>query len=731
LTGRASRRWLVSGALVACFVACGDKAKKQDPSAKVTPAKPKVETPAEPTEPPHPELLEPVDLWKDGHPSGQIDAKGSALNDHVFLDLGEGWTPILFSDGEGAEHKPLPHSFRPTYLALARGQFTKEPFYDRARDDKYLELYGIMPTLSVLRTRLHWAEKLACSEELDLTAINTFNGVVAYEGPAQATNTRSRYLIARKYVERFLKDQGVTDPALIDVTKLKDGEKGQVKYYLREHDDYEAIRAAQDRLNCEGYFKGKGRWVKGAFDWATHEALAEFERRHRVYSWGAMGPDTLTALRMDTRQVEHETVVRVLTERAMHAFGAIEDGSAVRNDKPIEFTGADGKKHPVPNLEEEMRKAVVQAFGLTDPAATTAFLNGLKLDDPDGHLYVAIPGPTRPEYYSSDMDLSVVIDRGDVWYEFPYDEYGREKPQPVSRRPHTTIVVNYLGQKFPIARYGTTIGGWRNEQIDDAVFWKYKGSPWGEVLWEEIVSAPVWLPPNTTPPRDLLRRREKRKPGETKWEPNVHETGPSYASAYGLVAAYHREYIKKPDGTLRLGGDEGIRSHGSVDYMSIMRRHSHGCHRLHNHIAVRLFSFVVDHRAHTREGHTPTNFLMNIEYEEEKHTIHIKQGGYVFKLAQPIFVTVEEGRIRGKVNKPVLTAIPKFNAECQAYMMPDGRAVLPKPDGTLISTLAPPCDAGMPQAPPVLDDHSPLNSPLGHVPAGEINSDETLGAASP
>jgi Putative peptidoglycan binding domain len=723
---------LVSSALVVGLAACADKAAKPNKSATSAPtAKPKTEARAQPTEPPPPELLEPVDLWKDGQPSGQIDAQGSALDDHVFLDLGEGWTPILFSDGEGAEQQPLPHSFRPTYLSLARGQFKKEPFYDRARDDKYLELYGIMPTLSVLRERLHWAEKLACKEQLDLTAINTFTGVVAYEGPAQATNTRSRYLVARKYVERFLAEQGVTDPALIDVTKLKDGERAQLKYYVREHDDFEAIKAAQDRLACEGYFKGKGRWVKGAFDWATHEALAEFERRHRVYSWGAMGPDTLAALRMDTSEVEHETVVRVLTERAMHAFGAIEDGSAVRNDKPIAFTGADGKQHLVPNLQEEMRKAVIAAFGLTDPSATAAFLDGLKLDEPEGHLYVAIPGPPRPEYYSSDMDLSVVIDRGDVWYEFPYDEYGNEKPQPVSRRPHTTIVLNYLGQKFPIARFGTTIGGWKSELIDDVVFWKYKGSPWGEVLWEEIVSAPVWLPPNTTPPRDLLKRREKRKPGETKWEVNVHETGPSYASAYGLVAAYHREYGKRADGTVRLGGDDGIRSHGSVDYMSIMRRHSHGCHRLHNHIAVRLFSFVVNHRAHTREGHQPTNFVMNLEYEEEKHQIHIKQGGYAFKLAQPIFVTVEEGRIRGKVNKPVLTAIPKFNAECKAYFMPDGRAVLPRADGTLLPTQAPPCDSLIPQPPPVLDDSSPLNSPLGSVPAGELDSAETLGAASP
>jgi hypothetical protein len=661
-----------------------------------------------------PELAEPVELWKDGEPSGQIDARGPEAEGQLVLDLGEAWTPLLFTDGAGPDGEARPHSFRPVYLALARGEFKNEPFYDRARGDKYLELYGIMPTLHVLRERLRWALKLECSQQLDLTAIDNFTGVVSYQGPADALRTHSKYLIAKKHTERVMAEQGLFDPLLIDLGKLKDKDKAQIKFFLREHDDTEAIKAAQDRLLCEGYFKGKGKWMRGAFDWPTHEALAEFERRHRVYSWGAIGPDTLAALRMDTAQVEHETVVRVLTERAMHAFGAIEDGSATRNGEPASFTGKDGHKQPVPNLESELRAAVIEAFGLRDPGATAAFLDKLGKLEKDAHLYVAIRAPARPEYYSADMDLSVVIDRGDVWYEFPFDEHGNEKPQPVSRRPHTAIMVNYLGQRFPIARFGTTIGGWRSELIDDVVWWKYKGSPWGEVLWEAVVSAPVWLPPNTTPPRDLLKRRERRKSGESKWQVNVHEMGPSYASAYGLVAAYHREYVKQRDGEIRVTRDEGIRSHGSVDYMSIMRRHSHGCHRLHNHIAVRVFSFVVGHRSHVREGHAPMSFRMNLAYEDEQHTISIKQGGYVFKLAAPIFVSVEEGRIRGAVDRPVTAAVPKFHSECKAYYLPDGRTVVPRPDGTLVPSPPPACDAGI-QVVPAREEPLPELGPTSAI----------------
>ncbi len=674
-----------------------------------------------PTEPPPAELLQPVDLWSEGKLAGQIATQGPDAAKYVFLDVGEGWTPILFTDGVDGEGKPVPHKFRNTYLALARGEFPKDAYGERAKEDKYLELYGIMPTLGVLRARLRWARELACAKQLDLSALENFTGVVTYQNPAEAARTYKKYVAAEKLATRLMAAQKINEPALIDTRRLKPKEQAQLKFYLAEHDDTLAIKAAQERLLCEGYFKGKGKWLKGAFDWPTHEALAEFERRHRVYSWGAIGPATVTALRMDTAEAEHEAVIRVLTERALHAFGALEDGSAKKADgSPATFTGADGRTHEVPNLEVALRDAVIRGFGLSSPEATYTFLEGLGKLPRDGHRYLAIPGPPRPEYYSNDMDLSVAIDRGDVWYEFPYDQYGKERPQPVVRRPHTTVFVNYLGQRFPIARFGTTIGGWKSELIENVVWWKYKESPPGDVMWKEIVSAPVWLPPNSTPPRDLLRRKKKLKKDEPKWEINYHETGPSYASAYGLVAAYHRRFQRLPDGDVRVGSDEGIRSHGSVDYMSIMRRHSHGCHRLHNHIAVRLFAFVIDHRPHVRSGHQPTNFMMEFEYEEQPYKVEIKRGGYVFQLDKPIFVKVEQGRIRGKVDKPIETAIPKFNSVCKAYLLSDGGAVLPQPNGQLVPTAAPAnCDAGLPLAPPPGEgEPEPI---LGSVPIGDTH----------
>ncbi|MFW2389635.1 MAG: L,D-transpeptidase, partial [Polyangiales bacterium] len=300
---------------------------------------------------------------------------------------------------------------------------------------------------------------------------------------------------------------------------------------------------------------------------------------------------------------------------------------------------------------------------------------------------VAVKGIELPPYYSDAMDLSVSIDRGDVWYEFPYNEEGRARSQPVRRRPRLTIVVNYNDQKIPLARFGTTVGGWRGEFIDGQVMLKYKGSPVGKRVWSRISAAPIWVPPESTPPRVMLTKRRKR--GNDYYEINYHTTGPSYASAYGLVAAYHRKYYRAPDGTIQVGGDEGIRTHGSVDYMSIMRRHSHGCHRMHNHIAVRLMSFVLEHRPHTRYGQQPMVYKREFEFEEEMYLMEFDKGGYNFVLDEPLFVEVLPGRVRGQVKEPIEVAMPRYDKEVGAYVMPDGMWVNIDRFGTMTPRVMP------------------------------------------
>jgi hypothetical protein len=617
-------------------------------------------------------LEAPVAFWKDGRAQSQVDAAKADEEGHLLLDLGEEWTPYILTEASSEEEQGQTSEYRSTYLALARGEFPKDRHGYRAEKDQYLELYGILPTLTLLRKRFTDVRALECATELDLVPLQEFEGFLAYEKGRRPARRLARYELLKPQMAALV--TRVQVESLDQVTRahaVDDEEWEKVEEYRTVAPDIEAIVAAQARLECEGFFTGRGEYTPGLFDWRTHEALAEFERRHRVYGWGFIGDDTLAVLQTSPQDTEREAVIRVLTERAMHAAEVVEDGSTstLRDGEPRTYKAEDGRELQIPNLEAELRERVVAAFGLETADSTYAWLQSLG-EISAGHV-VAVQGIELPPYYADVMELSVSTDRGDVWYEFPYDEEGKARPQPVSRRPRLTISVTYNDQKIPLARFGTTVGGWRGEFIDGAVMWRYKGSPVGKRVWSRISAAPIWVPPESTPPRVMLSKRHDRRRGDY-FEIDYHTTGPSYASAYGLVAAYHRKYYRSPDGKVQVGGDEGIRTHGSVDYMSIMRRHSHGCHRMHNHIAVRLMSFVLEHRPHTRYGQQPMVFRREFEFEEEMYVMEFDKGGYNFVLEEPLPVEVLPGRVRGQVQEPIEVAIPRFDREVGAYVMPDG-----------------------------------------------------------
>ncbi len=653
-----------------------------------------------------PPMARPIPLWENGRAQREIDAATADIDGYFLLELGDSWTPYLFTEQTGSETERVPHAYRETYLALARGELPDNHHGTRASRDKYLELYGIMPTLGLLRQRLREASERQCARTLDLSALERFDGFAAYENNDVARRQAAQFATLERQVRELTARAHVASEAELDLASLDEREARTVREYRTARPRAEAIHAMQARLECEGYFEGKGRYVRGGLDWPTHEALAEFERRHRVYGWGFLGGETLVRLRHTPMELERQAVVRILTERAMHALGVLEDGSAPGPSEGASptFRGADGVEHEVPNLEENLRERIVAALGLATPESTLSMLEGLGELGPDSEQVVAIGAPRLPLYYDGDMNLRVEIDRGDVWYEFPYDDQGTERGQPVQRRPRLTVLVEYNGQRIPIARYGTTIGGWRSELFEERSVWRYKNSPTGERIWHQIVSAPVWLPPESTPSRDLLSRVPGRS-GAEAFSVNNHETGPSYASAYGLVAAYHQRFSENDDGSFQGRGDEGIRTHGSVDYMSIMRRHSHGCHRLHNHIAVRLMSWVLAHRPHRRVGHSQVGFRRAITHEGHNYELAIDQGGYVFALERPIVVEVLDGRIRGDRATPIEEPLPRFNEEAAAYLLPDGGAVRISPSGAMTPYVLPPPDGGVPE-PSIIDPYA-------------------------
>jgi hypothetical protein len=224
------------------------------------------------------------------------------------------------------------------------------------------------------------------------------------------------------------------------------------------------------------------------------------------------------------------------------------------------------------------------------------------------------------------MELRAEIDRGDVW---PGD-LRRRKPREL--RPIVTLFAKIDGGEVALVRWPTTIGGWHAEKMDGGrVVKRYKPSLPGDYLWTEVVGAPTWYPPSSTPDRELVRRRGGR------WVPDEDAIGPGFRSAYGLAMVVHRSLD---------GADTFVRTHGTANYLSVLGAgDSHGCHRLFTHLALRLTSFLLVHRPTTFLGVAREAFQRRIEWEGKSFTLRRTIRGTVHVLDPPVPIRVLEGRV--------------------------------------------------------------------------------------
>ena len=127
-----------------------------------------------------PAPLRPVPLWRNGRPAGEIDLAQPHDSRIVVLDLSEDWTPYIFTERSNPDEQIVPQSYRATYLALARGEYPHDHHGARAKKDRYLELYGIPPTLTLLRTRFRDAVTEDCASKVDLEPIRQYDRLLPY-----------------------------------------------------------------------------------------------------------------------------------------------------------------------------------------------------------------------------------------------------------------------------------------------------------------------------------------------------------------------------------------------------------------------------------------------------------------------------------------------------------------------------------------------------------------------
>jgi len=591
-----------------------------------------------------------------GHFAGQTTPENARRDGLTVVDLSDDWLPYIFSEEPG---KPQP--LRPYLIDLANGRMRGGSNYARPREDRFFEAFGIFPSLNLVRRRLADGKRHACHEKVKdgvLTELSPKN-VIPPEMPEKVPNP---------------------DPATVDEQPMILTGRTISPRPLTATEK-RAVIAMQAHLRCEGVLLGGAKPAR--MDLRTVAGLQAYQRLHMLADNGSIDLETRTTLLGDSREHDFRALLRALRERVVDATGLLEDGSALGvlgevqgrlldsaefRPLPVEAATkqaaapeATGKITGAPDLIAAATQAASQALGWTSPEAVLASTLVVPPTPPPASrrsarktaspkepaplpAAVAIRLPPLPAYHGPKMELRAEIDRGEVVLKRPaLDKDGKKKwHPPVSDRPTLTLYARVGEREVALCRWPTTIGGWKTiQQSDGSMALKYKASVTGDALWPEILATPTWHPSPGMPTRRLLIKR-----GDT-WVPKSEVIGPGYRAAYGLVAITHLQIEGRNERGEPELMDHRIRTHGTAAYRSVKRGESSGCHRLHNHLVLRLAGFVTRHRAHVRDGIVPEDYVRHLEYKGQQVDLADDNKGYRFQLTPPVPVTILDGDVKG------------------------------------------------------------------------------------
>ena len=564
-----------------------------------------------------------------------MDAPAAVAAGYTIVDLSDDWTPYIFAPQSGPDGQPLENRYRRIFVGLANDQLDEDGEPLPPGEKNYLELYGIFPSLSVLRARFLADEQHPCHDEESADALDAVE-TVTYVAPNEVAKDAHKLAKIREELDKARRAAKLE--SLDALAAAQPAFAPKVKLLAKRAAEKPAMAAVERRLACEGLLGPKSHHASGLYDDAMRLAVRRFQQKHMIYEANYLRRKTVEALARPLLDNDYDGFVRAMRERVVSGASILEDGSTKAG-----------------NLVDDFTKAALDGLGLVDAASTLAFFKRHAAAELKT-LHVAVKLPPRPDYYNDAMDLSIVVDRGDIWYDLPFDDKGNFHYQPRKKYPTLTLYAKVGGRLTALARWRTTIGSWRAEQASDGYeYYRYKMSDVGPRVIRQVVSGPVWVAPASTPIRTLV----KHKTVNGKWMKvvNYDELGPGFLSAYGLIAGY----FVVPGQNGKPDWDNGVRAHGSSDYLSIYSANgfSHGCHRLPNHLAIRMYSFILQHRHMRVVGDSPMGFQRQFLFDDMVYEMRIPSRGYVYVLDPPLPVNVLEGNILGDQKTPIIGYVPK------------------------------------------------------------------------
>jgi hypothetical protein len=591
-----------------------------------------------------------VELFEDGKSRGAICIADALARGLAIIDLTDEWTPTIFASTRDGQTP----AFRARYLDLAAEKAIDGPGAERAytpaRDiDSLAELYGIVPAISIVKSRLADDGRHACHAAIDASPISLLTKTYSQDDKDVVAAQRN----GRAWLGTQLEKE-VAKRKLPGIAALETDPKWRTRYvrWRKLDETHRGLVTAQQKLRCEGWLLDKD--VDGSFTWRTGDAVEAFQRRNFLMPTERLDSETRSAMLVDSRELDFRLALRVLRERVTEASGLVEDGTAGSGPRPIlgrlldppAMRAARGHKplrDAAPDLIGPATEAAALHLGWTSAAAVREFL------EEHAGIKVAVALPPVPAYHAEHMELSVEIDRGDVYYDVRPPKERRR----VAHRPTLVVYAMDGVTKRPLVRWPTTIGGWAEQRLPSGyVIQRWKESDVGPRIWRDITAGPTWLPPKSTPDKELVKNLYNGH-----WALKDELFGPGPRSAYGMVLIEHLEQVKLRDGSIRLD-DNGIGTHGSSSVTSIVNGTSHGCHRLYNQLATRLGNFLLQHRAHAVKGEQKVMYRRNLWRSGEGFRAEIDTRGFIYELTPPVPVNVTKGRILSTRKTPPRNSAP-------------------------------------------------------------------------
>ncbi|HEX7842231.1 MAG TPA: hypothetical protein VF469_32385, partial [Kofleriaceae bacterium] len=301
---------------------------------------------------------DPAVLVEDGRDRGSVCPGDAAARGLVIVDLQDAWTPRLFApEGDGSAP-----SYRATYLALASEHDPAGKPLDPG--EAFGELYGVLPSLAIVRTRLADEPRHICNDFIDSAAIPALVWPYAedYGGLVKVYDQTRQDL--EHQLERERQRRGLPDLAAL--AEVKELAATYRRWFLLDQ-QRRGIIAAQNHYVCEGWLAGAD--ADGSMTWRTGNATELFQRRNFLMPNQRLDPATRDALMLDSRELDFRLALRVLRERVIDATGLIEDGTAGTGPRPVlgrmldpaEMRAARGNEAPLPSAAPDLVSAATEA----------------------------------------------------------------------------------------------------------------------------------------------------------------------------------------------------------------------------------------------------------------------------------------------------------------------------------------------------------------------------------